>query len=259
MIEKEIIIEIDRYIRGELSPIEIDRLWELFLKEPEYFDWFETELHLKKLAIDSKKGNIHPLHQKDGKTSPIRGLYTKWVAGVAAALIIGFGLQFYFMDSSFQIHPYAAESIDYTELAGADLFRSDEDRPALAELAMNQGIAFAYNGEEERAISRFKEVLEMDTDSATRTRVLMNLGILYYNTRDYEAAVRQFHSVTGLDELPYFFEEKAWWFLGNAYLNLRELSEAKNALLNTVELDGRYKESAAILIEKLDSESTTER
>ena len=258
MTEKEIIKEIDRYIRGELSPAEIDGLWELFLKEPEYFDWFETELHLKKLAIDSKKSNIYPSHQKDGKYSPKKGVYTKWITAVAAALIIGFGLQFYFMDSSFHMHPYAVESIDYTELVGADLFRSDEDRPAIPELAMNQGIAFAYNGEEERAISKFNEILEMDTDSSTRTRAEMNLGILYYNIGDYESAAAKFKSVTVVDNLTDFFEEKAWWLFGNTYLNLRELAEAKNAFLNTIELDGRYKESASILIEKLDSESKIE-
>ena len=61
MEDQKIIKEINRYIKGELGPAEIDELWVEFLKNPEYYEWFETELHLIKLAKDQKSGNIHPL------------------------------------------------------------------------------------------------------------------------------------------------------------------------------------------------------
>lgn len=38
--------QIESYIKGELQTNEIDQLWVSFLKSPEWFDYFETELHL---------------------------------------------------------------------------------------------------------------------------------------------------------------------------------------------------------------------
>jgi hypothetical protein len=38
---------IERYISGELSPIEIDEIWIGFLQYPELFEYFITELHLR--------------------------------------------------------------------------------------------------------------------------------------------------------------------------------------------------------------------
>lgn len=38
--------QIDRYIKGALRAEEIDKLWVRFLKAPEWYDNFETELHL---------------------------------------------------------------------------------------------------------------------------------------------------------------------------------------------------------------------
>ena len=42
----EIMKRIDRYIRGELNQQEIDELWIGFLEDPQWYDWFEAELHL---------------------------------------------------------------------------------------------------------------------------------------------------------------------------------------------------------------------
>jgi len=41
---------IDLYIRGRLSQQEIDELWIEFLKEPEWYKIFETDLHLRAIA-----------------------------------------------------------------------------------------------------------------------------------------------------------------------------------------------------------------
>lgn len=46
---------INDYIHGRLSQQEIDALWIEFLKEPEWYRLFETELHLIHLAKHAKK------------------------------------------------------------------------------------------------------------------------------------------------------------------------------------------------------------
>jgi len=46
--EIEILQQIESYVRGELSETEIDYLWTQFLKNPEYYNWFEIMLMLTK-------------------------------------------------------------------------------------------------------------------------------------------------------------------------------------------------------------------
>ena len=41
---------IDLYIRGKLNQQEIDELWIEFLKEPEWYKIFETDLHIRAIA-----------------------------------------------------------------------------------------------------------------------------------------------------------------------------------------------------------------
>jgi hypothetical protein len=61
--DKEILVRIDQYIRGELRAEEKEALWKEFLQQPEYLNWFETELHLRhfknpdnSFRIDEAKG-----------------------------------------------------------------------------------------------------------------------------------------------------------------------------------------------------------
>ncbi len=48
---------IDQYIRGGLTQEEIDELWIEFIKEPEWYRIFETDLHIRSLikSINIKK------------------------------------------------------------------------------------------------------------------------------------------------------------------------------------------------------------
>jgi len=45
----DIMQRIDSYIRGRLNQQEIDELWMEFLKEPEWYRVFETDLNLRGL------------------------------------------------------------------------------------------------------------------------------------------------------------------------------------------------------------------
>ena len=46
---------IEAYILGKLDQREIDQLWIEFLKSPEWYDLFETELHLRSLGRAAEK------------------------------------------------------------------------------------------------------------------------------------------------------------------------------------------------------------
>jgi tetratricopeptide (TPR) repeat protein len=249
MKDEKIIKEIDRYITGGLSPKEIDELWARFLENPEYYRWFETELHLRKLAKDSKRGKVLKMEGRSSAKS-----YRHWILAAAAVLLVSFGLRFFLMESDDSIYSQALAKIDNLELVGADVYRSDDEVAGSLDVAINQGVAYAYNNEEERAINHFMEILTQSPTTAQQARIEMNLGILYYNRGEYSESVHYFKSVTELENLTLFFEEKAWWFLGNAYLNLRQLSEARDAVFNAYTLDGRYNSPALSLLKKLDLE-----
>lgn len=47
--------QIEDYIRGKLSPGEIDSLWVEFLKNPAAFEYFEVLLHLHHLNKSTEK------------------------------------------------------------------------------------------------------------------------------------------------------------------------------------------------------------
>lgn len=48
--------QIEHYIAGRLSPEEADQLWEVFLMDSSWYEYFLTELHLKEITRIEKSG-----------------------------------------------------------------------------------------------------------------------------------------------------------------------------------------------------------
>lgn len=261
--DKEILIGIDRYIRGDLNHTEIDSLWEKFLETPEYFDWFETELHLRKFAQEQNgngNGNGNPgsplnLNQSPNGSNKI-GLtgssYGNWILGVAAIVILAFGVRFFLTDPGPAAYDFTIDRIDYIELAGADITRSDIQSTEESEVVLNQGIALAYNGDEMQAAEMFKSVLNQSSDQGLLSRAGMNIGIVYYNMGKYTEAAVHFENAASYGNISSFFEEKALWFLGNAYLNMNQMQKASEALHRVKGFGGRYETDAAAFLQRMD-------
>ncbi|MEX0646233.1 MAG: tetratricopeptide repeat protein [Balneolaceae bacterium] len=253
MTNKEIIIQIDNYINGKLDTREIDLLWVKFLENPDWFEWFETELHLRYLVNKNKKSSIHPLDPPVRQASPIRK-YKNWMMAAAAVVIISFGLQFLFFAEGDLAGELAFEQISRSELIGADILRSDSQQTDPLDISINEALAAALENDIDMAIEKFRAILTQSPDTQQRARTEMNLGILLYNQADYENARTHFEAVTQINTLSKFFEEKAWWFLGNTFLNLQQLDDARDAVFNAYSLDGRYKKPALALLKRLDME-----
>lgn len=255
----EILKKIDRYIRGKLNQDEIDELWMTFLQYPETYKWFETELHLQSLIKKGKnpfveaENSAEQTGQTDdsGKITNIRSIRT-WIMAAAASILLVIGLQFFSMSEEESINRWAISSIDQTELMGADILRSDDDDAAELDVLMNQALSAAYEEEFEEAIETLSLLLEQEPSPLKKARIELNLGIIHYNLMDYEQAKQRFQSVLETDEIDQNFEEKAWWFLGNAQLNLQELEEAREAVFNAYSMDGRFQNPALALLKKLD-------
>lgn len=256
MSEKEIYRDITRYIDGDLSKEEIENLWALFVENPEYYKWFETELHLRDLAKKSTKSNVHSIHSETEKTGQKSFWKSSkgWIMAAAAALLISFGLHLFSVSDSHVPHPDSIAKIDINEMSGTDILRSEGDVSQTMDIEINRALAAAYEDDPETAVRKFRALLVQDPDPHQKARIELNLGILYYNMANYDQASVYFESAAQTDAMNRFFKEKAWWFLGNAYLNLEMMEEARDAVYNAYTSDGRFVNPALSLLKKLDEE-----
>lgn len=262
MSEKEILKEIERYIKGELSQPEIDALWMEFLKNPEYYHLFETDLHFRQLAKESKSRGRNPFkHPKsaeanDEALSTQRTGFTNrvslWFGAIAAIVIIGFGIHYSLIDKDSTFASYSMSQIDVNEMTGTDIFRSEEDVAGPLDIAINQGLAYAYSGNDNRAKTIFERVLDRNPNPEQKARAEMNLGILLYNQGEYELASDYLRRAADESEISEFFEERALWFLANTYLKQDMPEESKIALSRAIEIDGRFRSDAERLLGKID-------
>lgn len=251
----QLLKKIDKYIKGELSQDEIDDLWKQFLQHPEWYDWFETELHLRSLIKKGKKPNFNNNSTDEEATNSIQSnikRYRGWIYAAAAAVILAIGLQFFSFDQNEPLPSLAIAEIEQSNLIGADVLRSGESPAVNLDVAINDALATAYDGETEEAIEKFQELLDQSTNDRQQARIEMNLGILYYNSGNFEAATNHFQSVTGIEIVEDYQKEKSWWFLGNALLNLDQPRAAREAIFNAYSMDGRYQSAALSLLKKLD-------
>lgn len=255
MSEEKIYREINRYIDGKLSEKEIESLWEIFVENPEYYEWFETELHLRDLAKEANQKNITTITSLNGKPEGGTRRYSKtWIFAVAAAILIGIGFQFYFIQDSGSFHPYSMNQIEIDEMSGTDILRSDESTVSKIDVEISRALSLAYEGELNDAISKFNSLLLQNPEPGQEANIMMNLGILHYNMRNFEEAKDYFETASESDVMNKFFREKAWWFLGNAYLNLEMLEEARETVYQVYIAEGRFESSAERLLQSLDQE-----
>ncbi len=251
----ETLKKIERYIRGELSQKEIDELWVEFLKNPEYYEWFETELHLRSLARKGDNPLVKELPDTSGETkeepSKIKSIRT-WIIAAAASVLFVIGLQLFSVSEQESQNRWALASIEHTEMLGADILRSDEEEVSDFDISVNEALSAAYEEQYEEAIEKFSFLFEQAPSELQRVKIGMNLGILHYNLGEYETAKSHFRQVVNAEEIDRYAEEKAWWFLGNAQVNLNDLEEARESVFNAYSLDGRFQNPALSLLKKLD-------
>ena len=250
----ELLQEIEKYIRGELNQAEIDELWKKFLQNPEYYDLFETEIHLKSLI---RKGRRPLYSEPENKNNDEPDLnlfqaYGKWIIAAAAAMIIALGLQLFTMETVEPVQSLAVAEIEKRHLVAADVIRSDEESADELDVLINRAIAQTHEGSTEDAIQLMREVLSASPDPRQQILVNLNLGILLYNVREFRASIPHFQEVAKSENIAAHRREKAWWFLGNAYLQLEELREAREAVLKTYGFNGQFFREALALIKEID-------
>lgn len=242
---KDIRKSIDAYVKGSLSEDQINELWVEFAKKPELLDDLELEVGVKEIL---EKG----LEEKNNKKGTLIALpYWTWHAAAAAVLIIVIGIQFIQVPSRSNLDQFLVNSINSDQLETSDGIRSKELVLASADSVLNIGFNEFVNGNSDRALRLFNEVINDHDYEPYGSKAYLNKGIVYYNESSFDSAIVAFEASISRVADSKMIEEKAYWYLGNALANVEMFEEARSAIYQAYSLEGVFRKPAFLLLQKL--------
>ncbi|MEX2602663.1 MAG: tetratricopeptide repeat protein [Gracilimonas sp.] len=245
--ELEIRQKIDAYIKGKLNEDDIQELWNEFAQNPELLDILEIEVHVKEL-IENEVLNTR-------SESRIHKLPTwTWHAAAAAVIVIVALVQFFRVETPTQLDQFVIQQISPAELETSDGVRAKELQITTADSLLNLGFEAVISGNEERALELFDEVIAKHDEEPYGSKAFLNKGIVLYNEADYESAILAFKESAQRVQDSRMISEKAFWYLGNALINIGQLEEAREAVLKAYQLDGMFRNPAFRLLKKLNND-----
>lgn len=257
--------QIDAYIKGRLTEDKVEDLWIELLKRPKYIQRLETELSIKLIIeeqLEAEKEDIIPAasvsDSKDSDPSFIRSW--KWLAAAASVAILVIAINFFTYDSGQTIQQLTLGEINLVEnLASPEVMRAQgaSENTDLDSL-LNLGFKAAISGDKDRALEIYTQVARDYQDDPKAAMAHLNVGIISYNAQDYEEASAAFSEAIEQVADDRVLEEKAYWYLGNAYVNMDRLEEARTAIEQAYAFEGIYQKPASRLLQKLDEELNAE-
>ena len=226
--KKDLEEKIDRYINGQLSPRETDELWAELIQDDYHLDYLKSVANLK-AVIERKK--------EERKAKQARKQWYYAAAAVIALLIAVMGfLNFYSQNSTSSVQPISSIELDYYRSDDGTISGQDD-----ADIIRN-AIRLANMGNSGEAISLLKEELQSASKPSWIATLSLNLGSLLYNEGNYQEAIQFYNRVVEhQDHVDVLTLEKAYWYMGNAYFHLDQLSEAQSNIEKAYDLNGAYR------------------
>ena len=236
--------QIDAYIKGQLGEKEIQELWNEFAKNPELLDILELEVNVKTIIEENA------LNKEVDSTLGRLPKWT-WHAAAAAAILIVALLQLFRVDTPTEYKDFVVQKINPAQIETAEAVRDIDDQLTTADSLLNLGFEAIVSGDEERALEIFDEVINEYDEEPYGSKAFLNKGILLYNESEYDQAIDAFREAISRVEDSRMITEKAYWYLGNALINIGELEEAQSAVFNAYQIYGIFRAPAFRVLKKL--------
>jgi len=241
--DKGIYEKIDQYVKGNLDEKEIQALWEEFAKNPELIEDLELEVGVREIlrekAHGASKSKIHNLSN------------WKWHASAAAAVLVVIFIQLFRVDTPTELGDFLVRNIPNDQIETANGIRSKEMVISKADSLLNLGFAALSSGNEEKAMEIFSEVISNYNQEPYASKAYLNRGIIQYNDGKYTEAAENFEEAAQRASENRMISEKAYWYLGNAYINIDENEKALEAIGEAYNRDGVFRKAAFVLYRKL--------
>lgn len=242
--DQDIYQQIDAYVKGTLADKDIDNLWIEIAKDPDLLDRLELEAGIKKILTEKsttakKKASVHSLPG------------WVWHASAAATILIVALVQFLRVETPTQLNDFIISNIPADQFEVADGLRSQDFVINSADSLLNLGFAAISSGDQEKALSIFGEVISKYDEEPYASKAFLNRGIIHYNDGEYSKAIANFKEASSRAYENRMISEKAFWYLGNAYVNIGEQEKALDAVGEAYNRDGIFRKPAFVLYQKL--------
>jgi tetratricopeptide (TPR) repeat protein len=147
------------------------------------------------------------------------------------------------------------QNIEPSQIETSNAVRAAKDmRITSADSLLNLGFQAFLSGNDDRALDLYEEVIANYNEEPYGSKAYLNKGIIHYNEYEFETAIYSFNQALERVEDSRMITEKAYWYLGNALVNVGELEEARLAVTKTYQLDGVFRNPAFRLLKKLNQE-----
>lgn len=236
--KKELEEKIDRYVNGQLSPDEIDELWAELIQDDYHLDYMKSVANLKAVIDQRRK-------EKQARQQRQRWYYTAAAAIILILGVLGY-MNFYAQPDAASIQPKASVELNYYRSEGGDLKNNGE--PDIIQNA----IQLANTGDVKKAISLLQGELKESSSPTWIAQLSLNIGSLHYNQGEFKKALTYYKKVVeNKSEVDMLTLEKAYWYMGNAYLHMDNLTEARSTIKKAYELNGAYRRVSKSYLEAL--------
>lgn len=229
--------KIEMYLDGELSPSDIDDLWLELIQDDYYYDYLKTAASLKGLSEKHRsRSNLF-------KLTKVKQVYMAAAVMLIAVTIVIFNINQ--EPGLSEISPISSIELDYYRSAEGMVIENEVNELLIS------AISAANRGEIDNALAIINNRLQDATDPNMRQELLVTAGSILYNSGNYIAALEQFQQGIELGSNDMLLMERNYWYLGNTYFQLNQISEARDALEKAYELNGAYSRIAESYLKAL--------
>lgn len=245
--------QIDAYVKGKLSEKEAQDLWEQLLQRPEYIEHLKIELGVK--AIIEKRASEGPASAKESNIIYTIQKSWKWMAAAAAVALLVVSINFLQFDTNESLQGSVPQEFSLADnLSSAEIFRNQKSEVLPADSLLNRGFEEALSGNVSKAVEMYDEIIAKYEDKPAAIKAYLNKGIIQYNSRSFGKSIDSFKAVLDKGSDKDVIREKAYWYMGNAYINIEKLEEAREAIHKVYSMDGIYRKPSFRLLRKVDYE-----